>query len=236
MASLRKAALRLFGIFGLVAFVPMFAATFTSPITFERAGRAFIQKKVEEQAGRLHGRMREVLEDGMPEKAAALIAEMQNLDCECRKMLSESIRKGFQTRALALEDAGAQIKSLLQSSYVKVVKNLLIDLRIFSGSNAAIYLLLLGITYLKPGGIAHLFLPGILLVLSSLISAWFYLFEQNWFFTLVGNDFVGWGYLGYMSAIFLLQVDIVFNGAQVTTKVINGMLQALGKAASLTPC
>lgn len=172
---------------GLVAFLPMFAATFISPIIFERAGKEFIQGKIEEQAGKLQVRARQALGDRFPEKVAALIAEMQ-------------------------------------------------DLRIFSGSNAAVFMLLLGVTFLKPRAIAHLFLPGILLVLSSLISAWFYLFEQNWFFTLVGNDYVGWGYLGYMSAVFLFLADIVFNGAQATTLVVNHLLQVIGKSASLAPC
>lgn len=68
------------------------------------------------------------------------------------------------------------------------------------------------------------------------MSGYFYLFQQNWFFTIIYDDYVGFGYLTYVSVVFAFLCDVVFNQARVTTEIINGMLGAIGKAASLTPC
>ena len=79
---------------------------------------------------------------------------------------------------------------------------------------------------------AHLFLPGALLLLSTAICAYFYLFEQNWFYTILYNDYTGFAYLAHLLLVFAALCDIVFNRARVTTEIIN----ALGNAFSVAPC
>lgn len=254
-----KAALRIIGLTGLVIFCLMCSVTFLSPITFERAAKSLIQRQVESKVrksldsfdGSLLEKVsrhlstqneaeiseiRKSLNDRLPEKIASLIGEMQDLRCDCRKKLAESIRKSFQLRISALEDAQPQLKALVQNKYVAVVNSLLLDLRIFSGINSLVFLFLLAVSLMKPVAMAQLFLPGALLLVATLVSAYFYLFNQNWFYTIVYNDYVGWAYLSYIAIVFLFLCDVVFNRARVTTGIINQFLSAIGHSASLAPC
>ena len=63
--------------------------------------------------------------------------------------------------------------------------------------------LLLLASFLKPKAVIQLFVPGLLLVTSTLVCSYFYLFEQNWFFTIIYNDFLGRWYLAYAGGLFL---------------------------------
>ena len=84
---------------------------------------------------------------------------------------------------------------------------------------------------MKPQAIKHLFLPAILLFLSSIISSYFYLFQQNWFFTIIYNSYVGWAYLAYLGVVFAFLSDIAFNHGRVTT----GLLDAtVGSISNIT--
>src|SRR5690606_10255651 len=123
-----------------------------------------------------------------------------------------------------LAQARAQLTQLIHGQYRKVVGKLLTDLRIHSGSNAAIFLLLLAVSLCKHRGSTHLLLPAALLLLATLVSAWFYLFQQDWFFTIVFDDYTGFAYLGYVAGVFALLCDVVMNHARITTRIINGVL------------
>ena len=71
---------------------------------------------------------------------------------------------------------------------------------------------------------------------STVICSYFYLFEQNWFYTIIYNDYTGYSFIGYLVIVFAILCDIVFNKARVTTEILNACLQALGQAASFVPC
>ncbi len=89
-----------------------------------------------------------------------------------------------------MQSANEAILEFMKSKYMGVVGKLTQDLRIFTGANLAVFVALLLLPIVKPQAIAHLFLPGILLVVSTLVCSYFYLFEQNWFFTIIYNDYV----------------------------------------------
>ncbi len=136
----------------------------------------------------------------------------------------------------SLQSANDALMDFMKSKYMEVVGKLTQDLRIFTGANLAIFVALLLLSFVKPQAIAHLFLPGILLVISTLVCSYFYLFEQNWFFTIIYNDYVGFGYVAYVTALFVVLSDILFNKAQVTTEIINGFFDIVGSALSIDPC
>ena len=56
------------------------------------------------------------------------------------------------------------------------------------------------------------------------------------FYTILYNDYMGFGYLAYIAVIFGFLLDITFNGAKVTTQIINGIANAIGSAFSVVPC
>jgi hypothetical protein len=254
-----KISLRLIGVIGLLLFSFVFLITFISPVHFEKTGKEFIQAQVQKEvsdeidnvkivplekvAGLLNKKygdeisgLKQKLKDGLPEKIAAITAEMQDLSCECRRDMENQIRQSFTWRIASLDLAREQLNKLIRGKYMDVVEKLMRDLRIFTGTNAFIFMLLLAVSFFRASAIAQLFLPAVLLVIATLVSSYFYVFEQNWFLNIVYNDYVGYGYIAYVSIVFLLLCDVVLNRAKVTTEILNALLGAAGRTASLTPC
>ena len=74
------------------------------------------------------------------------------------------------------------------------------------------------------------------MLLSTGVCSYFYLFEQNWFYTILYSDYTGFGYIVYLVLVFAILCDIVFNKARVTTEFLNACLQAIGQAGAFSPC
>ena len=119
---------------------------------------------------------------------------------------------------------------------MEIVESLTLDVRIFLGANSLVFIFLLLASLMKPMAIKHLFLPGSLMLVSTAICSYFYILEQNWFYTIIYNDYTGFGYIGYLLFVFAILCDIVFNKARVTTEIINTCLQAIGQVGNLAPC
>ena len=81
-----------------------------------------------------------------------------------------------------------------------------------------------------------MFLPSALLLTSTLICSFFYVFEQNWLLTIIYDDYLGFAYLGYLGVVFLFLCDIVLNYARITSAIINAILNIIGSAAYVSPC
>lgn len=258
-----KVTIRMIGALGVILFGTAFIFTFHVPGGVEEIAKDFIKEKIEEKtrekidslsfAGtdsalsklvqRLSKskeqeitKLKNKLQDKVHEKTATVIAEMRDFDCKCREKYAQSVKRHTQFRIASLQSANDRLLSFMKSTYMNIVQNITLDLRFFSGSNLAIFILVLLLSFLKPKAIAHLFLPGILLVISTALSSYFYLFEQNWVFTIIYNDFLGFWYLVWIGLIFAILSDIVFNSARVTTQIINTIFEAIGSAFSLAPC
>ncbi len=142
----------------------------------------------------------------------------------------------MQTKLISLENAKSKIIDFTNAKYMEIVENLTLDVRIILGANSMVFILLLLTSLMKPLAMKHLFLPGSLMLLSTALCSYFYIFEQNWLYTIIYNDYTGFGYIGYLFFVFSILCDIVFNKARVTTEVINACLQAIGHAGNLVPC
>ncbi|MEM7430427.1 MAG: hypothetical protein AAF351_00680 [Pseudomonadota bacterium] len=259
----RKITLSIIGATGAAIFLMFFMFTYSVPGWVEEAAadyieseaRARIESQIESVSlpgadtalGRLASAVVEAnqdridefranLENRVHEKWAAAIAEVRDLDCECRQRWEEWLSSGWRQNIQLLEAANEQVSRLIHANYMQVTEELRQDIRIFTGSNAAVFLLLLAISFLKPRAVTHLFLPGILLVISTLVCSYFYIFEQNWLLTIIHNSYVGYAYLGWLGFVFLLLLDIVFNRGRVTTEILNAILNAIGSAVSVVPC
>lgn len=254
--------LRTIGIIGVLLFGSSFIFTYSTPGFVEEIGEDFIKAKIEEKtnekietltlnnsnnafvkfASKLAAnnekkinQLKEQLKSKAHIKLAAIIAEMRNLDCECRKKHENYLKKGTENKILSLKNANNVLLDFMKTKYMEVAIKLKTDFRIFTGSNTIVFFLLVLISLLKPKAITHLFLPAILLVISTVICSYFYIFEQNWFFTIIYSSYLGWAYLGYLGIVFAFLCDIVFNRARVTTEIINSVLNAIGSAASVVP-
>jgi hypothetical protein len=136
----------------------------------------------------------------------------------------------------ALQTGSDRIKQFIQASYMEVATDLKRDIRIFTATNAGVFLLLVLVSVLKPQGVRHLFVPALLLCVATLVCAYGYVFEQNWLLTVIHGSYLGIAYSFYMGVVFLFLCDIALNHGRVTTQLANGLVEALGGAASLIPC
>jgi hypothetical protein len=249
-------ALRALGLAGAIVFGLAFAVTFLSPIHVERAARGFIQGRMEAQLARASqgaaetrsgraakalaerhseeiGALKERMAVGANAHVAAVIGRMQDPNCDCRKRMLQALDAATESRISTLERAEPQLRRILEGRYGRIVTDLLRDLRIFTGTNLFAFLMLLGLSIAKPGHVRQLFVPGILLGTSAIIASGFYLFGQNWFFTLLYGDFVGWAYAIWLLLVFGLLCDIALFKARITTRIVNVLQSAFGTAAAI---
>ncbi|MES9852460.1 MAG: hypothetical protein ABW170_11575 [Candidatus Thiodiazotropha sp. L084R] len=254
-----KISLRLIGIIGFSLFTVLFWFTFGVPDAFEESAKGFVKSQIEKEVrekyseskastladkalqivgnlGYEEKQIRRDLNNNLPEKIASVIAEMCGYDCEKKKAVAKSIASGYMERIAKLQVAQQELGSIIKGKYIKIVNDLRTDLRIFLGSNAVMFLILLFLSFLKPKAISHLFLPGVFLLISTIAASAIYLFGQDWFYTILYNDYMGYGYMAYIGVIFGFLMDVTFNKAKVTTELFNRILNAIGSALSVAPC
>ncbi|MCX2781540.1 hypothetical protein [Microbulbifer thermotolerans] len=251
--------LRSIGVFGVLLFGVLLSVTFVSPERIEHSAKGFVKYQIEKEIREKHQvltesdvatkalniasrlgfekeKIQENIDNKLPEKIASIVAAMCGYDCEKKKILAQSITSDYLERIKSIEIAQNTLGDIVKSKYVEIVGNLKVDLRIFLGTNFVMFLILLGISFAKPKAVVHLFLPGMLLLLSTIISSSIYIWGQDWFYTILYNDYMGFGYLAYISVIFAVLLDIVFNKARITSEILNGISNAIGSAFSVVPC
>jgi hypothetical protein len=260
---MQKALLRIIGAAGIGIFATFFAFTYSIPGWVENFAADFIESEVTEEVdSRIDGfevsagdgvvsrvaaalyqqnereiaRLKDALKVEAHERMATAMAQIRNLDCECREKYAQLFESGFQFDLVLLQAANDRIVDFIQMTYMQVSSELKRDIRVFTGINAGIFLLLLVVSFAKPQAIGQLFVPGVLLALATVVCVYFYIFEQNWLLTIIYGDYLGFLYLPYLGVVFLALCDIVLNRARITTRIANAILEAIGSAASLSPC
>lgn len=261
--ALQKLSLRSIGTIGATIFVAFFTLTYSVPSWIEDFAAEYIEgqaaKRIddtidairppesESALGRLAQSLYEKneeriqqaksnLKNDVHEQWAAALASVRDLDCECRQKYTQMYEEGFRTDISLLQAANDRIVEFIHTSYMDVTIELKRDIRIFTASNAAAFLLLLLVSFLKPKAVTHLFLPGVLLAVSTLICSYFYVFETNWLLTIIHSSYLGFAYVAWLGVVFLFLCDVVFNRGRVTTKILNGILNVVGSATSVVPC
>jgi hypothetical protein len=188
---------------------------------------ALIKKHAEEAEA-----ARQKIKEKVPERIAAVIAEMRNLDCECRKKIENHFREGFEFRIAAASQAQERLTSLIRTKYMEIAAKLTREFRIFTGTNALIFALLGIAAMFKQDAGRHLLLPALVLIVASAITGYLYLFNQNWLHTILFSDYVGLTYIIYLSIVFAFLCDVSFNRARVTTR----LLSSVGGSIQVLPC
>lgn len=262
-STARNVTLRSIGMVGAAIFTFFFVLTYSTPTWVEEFASEYIEREAAERVdgsidaiqvpesdsalarlgqsiyekneAQIEAR-REQLRANVHQQMAAALAQIRNLDCECREKTAKWLKEGFETDIRFLQATNDRIVDFVQYKYTTVAHELKRDIRIFTASNAVAFLLLLLISFLKPRAMVHLFLPGVLLAVSTLVCSYFYVFEQNWLLTIIHSEYLGFAYLGWLGFVFLLFCDVVMNHARITTEIINAFLNAVGSALSVVPC
>lgn len=243
------------GIVGGLLFGFAFVASVTNPGFVEQLARNIIryevERKVQEKIEAIDNaflsskaavfakgyaedieQTKRLLTQQLPTRLAKVITEMRNLDCECRKKIETNI----EWRIASASSAHERLTTLIRSKYMDTATQLTREFRIFTGTNAIVFALLLVAVLVKRQAGLHLLPSALVLLAAGAITAYFYLFNQNWLHSLVFNEYVGLAYIGYLAGAFALLCDIILNRARLTTEVLNFVLNAIGSAIQVVPC
>lgn len=262
--SVGRWGLRVAGIAGLAIFASFLALTFRMPQWVESVAKDFVAREVartlnsridaigqptgdsllQRAAAEVYRRnaarveeLKERLRDRTRDLFLVALDEVRDLDCPCRERVELWWRGINLAQLAALTMDNQRIRGIIHGGYMSVVDELRQEIRIFTATNAAAFLLLLVVSFARPAASRHLLFPGALLLLATLFCSAIYVFEQDWLFTLIHGQYVGWAYTTYLAVIFLFLLDIALNRGRVTCKIVNGVAGGLGGAwGALTPC
>ena len=237
-------------ILGCLLFSAIFSSTYLARKQIEESATHFISKQVENETRKhLHNvielteqasqakfiknryskqieELQNYLASGLPELIAQVVAEILSGKVD-KESLEEDIRKGTKTKIQSLIYAISNLDKIISGKYYEILNNLIVDIRIFSGSNTALFIITIILLTLPKFEKNAVFLPATFLILATVVSSLFYIFNQDWFYSIIFNNYVGFSYLGYVSAIFIFQCDIVFNKARITSNIISSIGSAI---------
>lgn len=253
----RQLTLRIVGAAGAVLFSFFFALTYHTPRWVEDFAAGYIESRLMEKldavvdglgppagdgaisryAAELYRQneakisgYQEMLKGNIREQLAICIPQIRAMSDELRAMLESWVRGGAALSIGQLQLDNSRLVPLIQSGYLAVVADLTHDIRIFAASNAIAFLLLLLVSFLRPEFLRELFVPGVLLAISTLACAYLYVFEQDWLMTIVQGSYLGMAYAAWLGVAFLFLCDVWLNQARVTARVLETLATAVGAA------
>jgi hypothetical protein len=249
----RRLALRSLGAAGAALFVFFFVLTWHTPRWVETFGAHYIEGRVADHvdevidsfgapqgrdalsryAAKLYAENdaqiaadKQLLKQEARKRLSGCIAQMMALGDAQRAALDRWIEQGARVGIGSLQIENTRLVGLIQSGYLHVVDDLKGEIRIFTASNALVFLLLVLVSFLKPDAVRPLFVPGVLLTISTLACAYLYVFNQDWLLTLIHGSYLGYAYDAWLLAAFAFVCDVWLNQARVTARLIGGLTQA----------
>lgn len=254
MRALRITLLAISAVAG-ASFTAGLALSFLRPVAIESLVRESIRREVERRAGeaipRLNGGVLSKLavhagaanaervarlRQELPRRVSAVVAEMQNANCECRAFVAAATETVLTAEIVTRAGLHDRLQRLIRAKYVEVARSLLREFRIFTGANALVFWLLFVTTYVRKRAGLQLLLPAVVLCGAAVTTASLYLFGQNWLHTILFSDYVGLAYFAYLGAAVAFLGDVAFNRARVSTRIVNTAFELAGASVSAVPC
>lgn len=255
--DLKKVSLRSVSFIGSILFSTLFILTYVQPQAVENTAKYFIESELtdkvnlkieslsvsdnynfkniitkrsnffKEEADKKISKLKAQLKNKVPEIIEQELILLRNINCVCRINLKKTMHDFKVEKLLSLELAKEKIKDFTQVKYMEIVEKITLDIRIFTGSNTILFFIILLLSFIKTKEINHLILPSTLMMLSMVICSYFYLFEQNWFYTIIYDSYTGFAFLSYLFIVFLILSDIAINQARITIELINAFVSAI---------
>lgn len=249
-----RSVIGIIGVLGTLLFGAAFALSFIDPQRVENVAQELLRREVEARtaeslqalertrigqfAQRLaasHAESAEAVKQQLKQRLTplveAVVAEMRDPECPCRRALLESVGSPPGGRLADWLQGGAEpLTAFIRAKYAEVAGALLREFRLFTGANALMFALLLVVLIVKRGARAQL-LPAVVVLLGTVvIVGGLYLFQQNWLHTIVFGDYVGWAYLLYLGLVGALLADLLFNRARVSARIAGSVGGVFGAA------
>lgn len=142
---------------GTLLFGGVFLLSFAEPLRIEQAARELLRIEIEHRIGEkvesLSGgrlaslarkaaerqdgeieRMRRVIANDLPRRVAERMADLQRADCECRQRLVRAAQEAATEHLQSPLQLRERLDAMIETAYAQVTRQLLRELRIFSGS------------------------------------------------------------------------------------------------------
>ena len=242
------------GLAGFLLFGGAWLASIVAPGWVEQIGREVVRQQVEKRVGEklqvldqaaLVGLARRLggvqaqraeqaarqLREQLPAKVAEVTARMRQLDCECRRNIQRRLEAGLLADLTDATRLQQRVDGMIRAQYMRTAGQLIREFRIFTGANALVFALLAAAVVLRPRASWHLLPAAAVLVLAAGVTAYLYLFNQNWLHTVVFSDYVGWAYFAYLGVAAGLLGDVVLNRG----RIVGNVLSSVGDI-SVSPC
>lgn len=241
-------------VLGLLLFGGAFLLSFAQPVRIEAFAQQLLEREVRERAaaslqaaersrlGRYAQRLaaqHPAATDALRQQALqrltpiveAVIAEMRDPGCPCRAALAARLDLAPDVSlAHWLQGGSERLSGFVRAKYVEVAAALLHEFRIFTAANALMFALLGLAVVLRRQARAQLLPTALLLLATTVIVAYLYLFQQNWLHTLVFGAYVGGFYFVYLGVAGALLADLLFNRARGNTGIVNAVAALFGGA------
>lgn len=248
LIRIRYTAVAGFLIFGaLLVFVQAF------PKTFERTAIGFIQQQVHAKvvaaqpvlaSDGVKAGLQKIADKLGEHKAKAaelrdgplkrIIGEIVAAKCGCTQTNSPLVQKtaGILSKALdqVVETAGratARVSDLINEKYTETAEELRADLSIFLATNLIAFVSVFAITFMQLSRAQYVVYPALLLLVTVAVCSGLYLFNTNWLYTILFQDYYGYGYATLIGVIYLFLIDIFTNKARMTSFIFNSIGYAL---------
>ena len=251
--------LTLLSVIGSLFFVTALILSYTNPVWVENIAREVVRIEVErrvtekihhlendkflllagnraeQHAAEIKNLQQQLLE-GLPAKVAMIVADMGKLDCACREKIEESIHDGILQRRLELTRLNSKLEQSIRNKYMTVADALTREFRIFSAANGLAFILIGIMLALRKRATIPLLLPALLIFCAASITAYCYLFRQNWLHSILFSEYIGLAYFFYLLVVLAILSDIAFNKARVCCRMMTATFNALGSSIQVVPC
>lgn len=234
--------LKFFVSFFFILFVGIFCLTILTPESIEKSAKSFIKKEIESEVKQLilkekisdvtskmfdlgkkigfktkHEDWIKLLTPELPQLIEWVVETKLNEKEHSKfKKLSETSQKYLSKFKIG----DKKLQLLIEEKYEEIRQKLKVDIRIYAGINAFLMLLLLLLYSFKKDAEKELLLPSFLLLFSTIITSFIYIFGQDWVYIMVYNKYLGFSYLIYVLIIFAMLLDITYNKGKMTLKIL----------------
>jgi hypothetical protein len=123
--------------------------------------------------------------------------------------------------------AKARVSDLIKEKYTETAEKLRADLTIFLSTNLIAFMSVFAITFMQLWRARYVVYPALLLTVTVVVCSGLYLFNTNWLYTILFQDYYGYGYAAIVGVIYLVLLDIAINRARVTNSISNAVGSAL---------
>ena len=166
---------------------------------------------------------------GLQAKIREILDKICDLKCLEQKgiKIADVTPLDFAQHLSKLKGAKERITGFVKGKYYQTLDALLTDIRIFAGLNTFIFLVLFAVLAKSSFATRPLLLPSVLMLIATGASISIYIFGQNWFYTIIFNNYMGYGYLAYVGIIFAFLIDIVYNKATITESILSRIADIL---------